>query len=116
MAITDGGKVIFLREGEGKLEFLTLLDKWGDAPDQSFGKEIHIAADVPQLVIADTRRHRVLWFRAESRQLQAQLGETDSPGARLGTFDRPACLGIRGNRLAVYDAGNQRIVKAVLTE
>ncbi len=88
----------------------------GQAPDQSFGKEIHIAADGPHLVVADTQRHRVLWFHAESRQIKGQFGETDKPGVRLGMFDRPKCLGIDGNRLAVYDAGNQRIVKAVLTE
>ena len=45
-----------------------------------------------------------------------QLGDTDTPGVSLGVLDRPKCLGIHGNRLAVYDAGNQRIVKAVLME
>jgi hypothetical protein len=116
MAVADAGGVVFLREAEGKLESIARLDKWGDAPDQSFGKEIHIAADGPHLVIADTQRHRVLWFHAESRQFKAQFGDTDTPGVSLGALDRPKCLGIRGNRLAVYDASNQRIVKAVLME
>lgn len=116
MAIADGGGVIFLRAADGKPEFVARLDKWGDAPDQCFGKEIHVAADGPHLIIADTERHRVLWFHAESRRLKGQLGDTDKPGVGLGAFDRPTCLGLSGNRLAVYDAGNQRIVKAVLVE
>ncbi len=116
IAVADGRGVIFLREAGEKVEFISRLDRWGDAPDQSFGKEIHIAADGPNLVIADTQRHRVLWFRTENRQLKGQLGDSDTPGVSLGAFDRPKCLGINGNRLAVYDAGNQRIIKAVLTE
>jgi len=116
MAVVDGGGVIFLRETGDKLEFLARLDTWGDAPDQSFGNEIHIAADGPNLVVADTQRHRVLWFDADTRALNGQLGGTDRPGASLRAFDRPTCLGARGNRLAVYDAGNQRIVKIELTE
>ena len=107
----------FLREAEGNHKFIARLDKWGDAPDQSFGKEIHIAAAGPHLVISDTERHRVLWFDAENRQFKGQLGNTDTPGASLGLLlDRPQCLGIHGNHLAVYDSGNQRIVKAVLRE
>ena len=116
IAVVDGAGIIFLREAEGKLEFIARLDKWGNAPDQSFGKEIHIAADGPNLIVADTERHRVLWFRAESRKLKGQLGDTDKPGVSLGALDRPTCLGIRGNRLAIYDAGNQRIIKAQLAE
>jgi hypothetical protein len=116
MAVADGGGVVFLREADGKPEFAARLDKWGEASDQSFGREIHIAADGPNLAVADTERHRVLWFHAENRQVGGHLGDTDRPGAGLGTFDRPTCLGLSGNRLAVYDAGNQRIVKAVLTE
>jgi len=116
IAVADGGGVTFLREAEEQLAFTARLDKWGNAPDQSFGKEIHIAAAGPHLVIADTERHRVLWFHAESRQFKGQLGNTDTPGASLGVLDRPKCLGIHGNHLAVYDAGNQRIVKAVLRE
>jgi hypothetical protein len=116
IAVADGGGVVFLKEAAEKLEFIARLDKWGSAADQSFGKEIHIAATGPHLVVADTQRHRVLWFHAENRQLKGQLGETDKPGVGLGMFDRPRCLGIDGNRLAVYDAGNQRIVKAVLSE
>lgn len=116
IAVADGGGVVFLQEAGEKLEFIARLDKWGAAPDQSFGKEIHIAADGPHLVVADTQRHRVLWFHAEGRQFKGQLGETDRPGVRLGTFDRPKCLAIQGNRVAVYDAGNQRIVKALLAQ
>jgi len=116
MAVVDDGSVVFLREAGDKLEFVARLAAWGDAPDQSFGKEIHIAADGPNLLVADTRRHRVLWFNADTRRLIGQLGDTDKPGASLRAFDRPTCLGTRGNRLAVYDAGNQRIVKAELIE
>ena len=115
MAVVDGGAIIFLRKADGNLEFLARLDKWGDAPDQSFGKEIHVAADGPDLVVADTDRHRVLWFDAESRKLKGQLGQTDKPGDALGLFDRPTCIGLSGDRLAVFDSGNQRVVKALLT-
>ena len=58
----------------------------------------------------------MLWFHAENRQFKGQLGNTDTSGASLGLLDRPQCLGIHGNHLAVYDSGNQRIVKAVLRE
>jgi hypothetical protein len=67
-------------------------------------------------VVADTQHHRILRFDADSRRLKGQLGDTDKPGAGLRAFDRPTCLCIRGNRLAVYDAGNQRIIKAELAE
>lgn len=116
LAVVDGGEVIFLREAGEKLELVGRLGRWGDAPGQCFGKEVHVAADGPNLVVADTQRHRVLWFGAESRRLKGQLGATDRPGTGLGVFDRPTCLGISGNRIAVSDAGNQRIIKAVLSE
>ena len=114
IAVVDDAAVILLREAEGKLQFIARLGRWGGAPGQSFGKEIHIAADGPNLVIADTQRHRVLWFYAETRRLKGQLGDTDKPGTSLRTFDRPTFLGMCGNRLAIYDSGNQRIIKAVL--
>jgi len=114
IAVADTGGIVFLREAEEKLEFIARLDTWGDAPDQSFGKEIRIAADGPDLVVADTERHRILWFDAESRKLNGQLGETDTPGDALGLFNRPTCLGLCGERLAVFDSGNQRVVKALL--
>jgi hypothetical protein len=116
LAVADGGGVTFLQQAEEELRFVARLDKWGDAPDQSFGKELHIAADGPDLLVADTQRHRVLWFHAEKRQLKGQIGTADTPGVGLGAFDRPECLSLNGTRLAVYDAGNQRIIKAVLAE
>jgi len=75
-----------------------------------------LVADGPNLVVADTRRHRVLWFSTGTRSFKGQLGQTDKPGASLATLDRPGCLAVRGDRLAVYDADNQRIIKATLRE
>ncbi len=94
----------------------SIAGETGDLPEACFGADLRIAADGPNLVVADTRRHSVLWFHVDPIGIRGRIGDTDKPGDRLGAFDHPPCVGISGDSVAVLDSVNGCLVKAALTE
>ncbi len=72
--------------------------------------------DGDHLWVADTTRHRVLCFSLASGAVLAQFGEMDKAGSDLAHVDSPEVLAGRGRRAVVFDRGNQRLVKLILTE
>jgi hypothetical protein len=110
---TDGAVAVLERDGDA-LKLVQRLARWGSGDADRFGGALRLAAYGPNLIVADTARHRVLWFDAQSLKLVAQIGQTDIAGTGLDAFDLPAAVAIAGEQAVVYDAGNQRLVKLVL--
>jgi len=106
LAAADGAVIRLARDGGNWKE----IDRFtgGDDP---FGKQIDISCDAGRLWVADTERHRVLCFDAESRTLLAAFGRTDQAGSALGQLDRPTTIIARGSRCVVYDSANQRVAR-----
>jgi len=112
-----GSEVVeFTRSAAGDWEEQARWNRCQGDSAAPFGDTIHIHSDGTQLVIADTRRHRLLLVDPETRTLLAQFGKTDQAGAAIDTLDSPTHIAVSGNRAVVYDAGNDRIVKLSLAE
>jgi hypothetical protein len=116
LALADTGAVVVARVEKDTLVEERRLASWGPTAEQTFGPAIRLAADGSHLIVADTGRHRVLWFDARSGNCLAQFGTTDVAGAAADALNRPAAVAIAGRHAVVYDAGNQRIVKIELRE
>ena len=115
LAVVDGGAVVLLRlDGEQCIEERRLTGSGAASATASFGRSLRLAADGPNLLVADTDRHRVLWLDAADGRLVAQAGQPDVAGASASAFDHPAAVAVAGQRAVLYDAGNQRIVKLQL--
>jgi hypothetical protein len=114
LALVDAGAVVMVRvEGDSLVEERRLTS-WGGLPEQALGSSLRLAADGPDLVVADTAHHRVLWFDAERGDFLAQAGTTDVAGAGVNHFDRPTAIAVGCGRAVVYDHGNQRLVRLLL--
>jgi len=114
LALADAGAVVLARVAGDKLVEERRMVSWGPASEQTFGPAIRLAAEGSQLLVADTPRHRVLWFDAQSGDWLAQFGTTDVAGAGADALNQPAAVAISGPQAVVYDAGNQRIMKLEL--
>jgi len=111
IAIADRGAIAVL-EPEGKGFVVSrCLREWGQRTDQRFARSIRLAGEGMTVVVADTDRHRVLWLDWQAGKVLAQFGETDVSGSDLNHLCRPTCIAISGNRVAVADTGNQRVLK-----
>jgi hypothetical protein len=79
------------------------------------GAECYLAVAGTQVLVADTRRHRVLLCEGATPTqvpaITAQYGETDQAGNDLAHLNAPTLVSLAGARVVVYDAGNQRVVK-----
>ncbi|HUU70270.1 MAG TPA: hypothetical protein VM186_12150 [Planctomycetota bacterium] len=111
IAVADGNAIVMIEPAGDACKESWRLSSWGGKPDEHFGDELHIAITGDYLLVSDTQRHRVLLFNLPDRKLLAQTGQTDAPGTSVGAFDQPAQLAANGLRVAVFDRGNQRIVK-----
>jgi hypothetical protein len=56
----------------------------------------------------------VVWIDWVRRKVLGVLGQADQPGGDLDHLRQPAQVAIHGERAAIADAGNQRIVKVLL--
>ncbi|MEI6518866.1 MAG: hypothetical protein WCO98_02295 [bacterium] len=117
LLISIGNSVMaFTVEKDGQLTPTWTLNSIGK---DNFGDTLYIAADSGYLLLSDSKRQRVLSFTistnpTEAPKFAAQLGFTDIAGGDAGLFDSPTLVSISGGRGAVYDAGNQRVVKVRL--
>ncbi len=110
----SGGAVLEMaRDGDGWKE-ARRWSSWGAGPAEKFGGRIFIAADEGRLWVSDTERHRVLCFDLGTGRPLGAFGACDKAGADLSSLDRPQAVAARGRRAAVYDSGNQRLVKLAL--
>lgn len=104
LLLADGGRVLCLApQGDGLTLAWTLAD--------GFGAAVRLASDGATLLVADTERHRVLAYDAETRAPLGQLGEPDKPGDDGGHLDRPMQVAVAGGRAVVADTGNQRVIR-----
>lgn len=115
VAVADHGAVALLELNGDGLKLVQRIARWGNGAGEHFGGALRLAADGANLIVADTVRHRVLWFDARTLKLIAQAGQTDGPGTGVEDFDRPSAVALAGANAVVYDAGNQRLVKLLLT-
>ena len=76
----------------------------------SLGPVLHLAWSGSHLWISDTDHHRVLVVDASGRML-AEFGQNNHAGDGLEQLNTPTVLAAQGTRAAVYDTGNQRIVR-----
>lgn len=113
LAAGDGAVIEFARDGGGWQE-RKRWGSWGAAPDDRFGTRIHLSCDATTLVVADGARHRVLCFPPTGGKPRAAFGHNDAAGTDLTSLDSPATVAVRGNRVVVFDANNQRLMKLEL--
>jgi hypothetical protein len=88
---------------------------FGKKADEQFGKRIHLGTDGKTLVVADSERHQIFGFVKLDEAPEWQFGTVDKAGSTLQTMDHPETITIQGNRVVVYDAGNQRLLKLRLS-
>ena len=114
LALADGNAVIlYAVEGQAATP-AARLEAWGAGPEAHFGDELHLAADGGRLLVADTKRDRLLLFdTADLTKPPAVFGVTDTPGDDLGHLKTPGPVSLCGDRAVVADVGNQRVVKLV---
>jgi len=84
---------------------------WGTALANRLGARVHVTASAGRLWVSDTERHRVLGFDAATRRLLGVFGEVDAAGDTLAALKSPTTIAANGNRVVVYDSGNQRLVR-----
>lgn len=115
LLVADDGRIIVLApQGDG-YAVAAEFAKWGDGPEQRFGKRLRMAADGPWMLVADTDRQRVVWIDWSEWKVLGQMGETDKGGDGARHLDAPTLVAVRGDAAVVADAGNQRIVKVILS-
>jgi sugar lactone lactonase YvrE len=92
---TDRGALVILRE--------TVQGVWETAKRlEGFGEEIFVHSDGTSLVVSDARSGRVSLYNALD------------PGATIASYDGldwPEKVAVSGDRIVVYEAGKQRLVK-----
>lgn len=111
LAIADGDRVLILQQSADRMTLLTTLQKWGESHDQHLGDKLRLAGDEDTLVVSDTSRHRVLCFDARTMKNPTQFGKTDSAGNTLDRLDQPGAIAVCDNRVLVFDAINERLLK-----
>jgi len=114
-AAANGAVIEFVREGDDWKE-TRRWNQWGQGESSRFGSQIQLSWGDGRLWVADTDRHRVLVFDADSGKFLTQCGATDKTGKELGSLDTPQTLAVSGRRAVVYDSGNQRIVRLQWSE
>jgi sugar lactone lactonase YvrE len=89
--------------------------KNGNADDQ-LGDELYLAASGNRLLVSDTKRQRVRLYSFDKGidtipSFVSQFGETDRAGDDETHLNTPTLCALNGDRAAVYDAQNERVVK-----
>jgi len=112
--LVDGSGIYHFKNVKGRYKKAWYLSEWGGSSKERFGKNIRMTHDGLALVVADTERHRLLWFNSKTKTFLAQLGETDTPGDDPFHVNRPDEVSLAGSRLVVADEENQRVLKCEL--
>ena len=113
LAAGDGAVIEFGRDGAGWQE-RKRWSSWGTGADERFGARIHLSCDGTTLAVADGARQRVLCFAPTGGRPRAVFGRLDTVANDLTGMDSPATVAVNGQRVVVYDAGNQRLLKLEL--
>ncbi|MBC2603792.1 NHL repeat-containing protein [Puniceicoccus vermicola] len=113
----DGELLLLAYDGKGWRE-TRRWKGWGDDESRTFGQRFYLDVDENRIWISDTDRNRVGVFDISEGQLVplAGVGTTDVAGDAFQELDAPEVIAVNGRRAVVYDSGNQRIVKLVLSE
>ncbi|MET0262970.1 MAG: hypothetical protein ABW223_08740 [Rariglobus sp.] len=106
----DGQLVEFAWKDKGWRE-TARWSQWGEGADARFGSKVFVTTAANRLWVSDTARHRVLGFDPAAKRLLASFGRVDVSGDTVGALNSPSLVAVSGDRLAVYDAGNQRILR-----
>jgi len=114
LALADNGRALILDVSGGETKLVKTLQKWGARPDQAFGAKISLAADAGTLAVSDSDRQRVLVFQGPDLTCAAGFGQTDQAGDDLFHLSNPGKVAIRGEKIAIADYGNQRVLKCIL--
>ena len=115
VAIAEPGALVWLRQSEKKLQFVRRITTWGEG--EHFGKTLHISAGPNgTLFVADEARHRLLVWSPDAEAPIALFGQTDTAGDTLDSINTPTSIASAGNRVIVYDSGNQRILKLLFVQ
>ena len=113
IASADGNIIEFAPDGENWKE-TKRWNSWGDKPDQKFGKTLYISMNKNLLWVSDTDRHRVLCFKKDGNSLVGQFGKTDKAGSGMDELSKPTGISSNGNKAALIDSDNERVVKLFL--
>lgn len=97
LAADSGEIIVFDRTENGGWKEVSRLTEFGD--------EVYIHSDGQRLAVSDTVAGTVHLF-----------GSLENKVASYGELNKPSHIAVSGDRLAVYDAGNQRLVKLELTD
>ncbi|MFP4056821.1 MAG: hypothetical protein ACLF0G_08125 [Candidatus Brocadiia bacterium] len=111
LLLADAGRVLLLEPRGQAYRPAWVFERWGEGEAQRFGERIRFALSGPWMLVADTERHRLVWFDWTRRRVLAQLGTTDVAGDSPRRLDGPTLVALEGSRAVVADAGNQRILK-----
>ncbi len=108
-AAADGQIIEFSKNGDSWTE-TRRWRSWGKGDESHFGDEITLTTSSNRIWVSDTKRHRVLGFDFTGKLFSA-FGRLDKPGSGLDALNAPTTLAASGDRVVVYDSGNQRLVK-----
>ncbi|MFZ2658049.1 MAG: hypothetical protein WAX69_24165 [Victivallales bacterium] len=124
-SLASSGKDLLVGSGDGYvIELARDGDNWkekrrwnsfGQDSADKFGAAIWIALDSGRLWVSDRMKHRVLCFDLGG-EMVSSYGVADSAGSEISKLNSPSEIAARGNRVLVYDSGNQRILKLELQE
>ena len=84
--------------------------------DDGLGNEVYLATSGNRLLVSDAERQRVRLYSFDKGidaqpVFVSQFGETDKAGDDEAHLDKPTLCALNGDRAAVYDAQNERVVK-----
>lgn len=106
------GHVVELALKDGVWRETARWNTWGEAGGEArFGARIFVTAAANRLWVSDTERHRVLIFDPATRTMAASFGRVDEAGDTTGALREPTLVASSGDRVVVYDSGNQRIMR-----
>ncbi len=95
----------------GQLDFISRDSDYFDAPVAVIKSEV--PGVKPQYFIVDSQNHRVLVYDTLPTGIDTPakfiIGESE-PGCSESSLNQPMSVGVAGNRLAVADTGNHRIL------
>ena len=106
----DGQVIEFARDGDNWKE-KRRWNSFGSGNADKFGPEIFLALDAGKLWVSDTKRSRVVCFDQSSGKPLAEYGVKNTAGNEMAKLNSPGIIAARGSRAALYDSGNQRILK-----
>lgn len=117
----SGGDGIFYAAANGHVIEFSLSEmiwretkRWNSWDSDHFGNEIHLTFHEGRLWIADTTRHRVLCFDANTRKPLATFGRAGQSGDSLTHLNSPRTIAVRGRNAVVHDTENQRLLRMEL--